>query len=77
MFIGKFYDNEGNEIANIIPKWDIICDFKDVLAIEISDNTISIGIDNDIFIDEEFKLILSDENNQYTSTLIIKVESLL
>lgn len=76
-FTGKFYDDKGNEITNIIPKWDVICDFKDILNISETDNQISIGIDNDNFIDEEFKIILSDENGNYPSSLIIKVESLL
>ena len=76
-FIGKFFDNNGNEVTDIIPKWDIICDFKDVLEIERSNNQIKIGIDNDYYVDEEFKLVLSDDNNDYSSALIIRVESLL
>ena len=39
-----------------------------------------IGIDDDYYIDEEFKLILSDKNksnNITTTSLIIKIESLL
>ena len=77
VFIGKFFDNNGNEVSDIIPKWNIICDFEDVLEIEKSGNQISIGIDNDNYIDEEFKLILSDSNDNYSSTLIIQIESLL
>lgn len=77
VFIGKFFDNYGNEVTGIIPKWDVVCDFKDILNIESSDNQISIGIDNDNYIDEDFKLILSDNNGGYSSTLIIKIESLL
>jgi len=77
VFIGKFYDDKGNEITDIIPKWNIVCDFKNYLEIGESNNQISIGIDNDDFIDEEFKLVLSDKNNQYSSDLIIKIESLL
>ena len=76
-FIGKFFDNNGMEVANIAPKWTIVCDFKDALDIEESGNQITIGIDNDNYIDEEFKLILSDNNGNYSSTLIIQIESLL
>jgi hypothetical protein len=76
-FVGKFFDNFGNEIAKITPKWEIICDFKDYLNIEKSGNQISIGIDNDDYVDEEFKLILSDDNEVYSSAMIIKIESLL
>lgn len=77
LFIGKFYDNNGNEITDILPKWEIICDFKNILEIEQSDNKISISIDNDDYIDEEFKLVLSDINGNYTSSVIVKIESLL
>lgn len=77
VFTGKFYDNIGNEIAEILPKWTVICDFKDYLEIKETENQISIGIDNDDYIDEEFKLILSDNLGQYTSTLLVSVESLL
>ena len=76
-FTAKFFDNYGNEVAKIVPKWDIICDFKNILEIKESDNQIYIGIDNDDYVDEEFKLILSDNNGNYSSTLIIKIESLL
>lgn len=77
IFIGKFFDNNGKEVADIIPKWEIICDFKDALEVKESENQISIGIDNDDYVDEEFKLILSDNNGDYSSTLIVQVESLL
>lgn len=80
VFTGKFYDDEGNEIADAIPHWTIICDFSDKLQVKEFDNCLSIGIDDDSYIDEEFKLTCSDKNNESNiipSTLIIKVESLL
>ena len=80
MFIGKFYDDTGNEVTGIVPHWTIICDFSDKLQVKEIDNYLSIGIDDDTYIDEEFKLICSDANNEYSiipSTLIIKIESLL
>lgn len=77
VFTGKFFDNNGNEITNIIPKWEIIYDFKNYLEIIESGNQITIGIDNDDRIDEEFKLVLSDNNGNYSSSLIIQIESLL
>lgn len=76
-FIAKFFDNEGNEINEIVPKWSIVCDFTNALNIKQSGNRIRIGIDNDDYVDEEFKLILSDTENKFISTLIIKIESLL
>lgn len=77
VFTAKFFDNNGYEITNVIPKWKVICDFEDVLEIEKYNNKISIGVDNDDYIDEEFKLVLSDNDDNYSSTLIIKIESLL
>ena len=80
MFIGKFYDEKGNEVDGIVPHWTIVCDFSDKLQIKEIDNCLSIGIDDDSYIDEEFKLICSDgdnESNTLSSTLIIKIESLL
>lgn len=80
MFIGKFYDDMGNEVMNIVPHWTISCDFSDKLIVKEIDNGLSIGIDDDNFIDEEFKITCSDgnkESNILSSTLIVKVESLL
>lgn len=76
-FIAKFYDDKGNEIEEVIPKWDVICDFTEALNIKQSGNRIRIGIDNDDYVDEEFKLVLSDADNRFVSTLIIRIESLL
>ena len=77
VFTGEFFDSQGNKVVDIIPKWDVICDFKDDLLIDESDNQIKIGIDNDDYIDEEFKIVLSDVNGNYQSSLIIGIESLL
>lgn len=77
IFIGRFYNDNGNEIEDVSVKWDIICDFKNNLEVNQSDNQIQIGIDDDNYVDEEFKLILSDNDNNYSSSLIIKIESLL
>lgn len=72
IFTGKFFDNDGNEI-DIPVHWNIVCDFKDCLEIEQFDNWISIKVDDDSLIDEDFKLVLSDESGKYTSSLIIKI----
>ncbi len=77
VFIGKFYDDLKNEITNITPKWNIVCDFLDELEVDESNNQISISIDNDDYIDEEFKLVLSDTEEKYSSSLIIEIDSLL
>ena len=79
-FFGKFYDEKGKEIKDIVPHWTIVCDFSDKLLIKEIDNYLSIGIDDDSYIDEEFKLICSDENSEsniHSDAIIIKIESLL
>lgn len=76
-FTGKFMDENKKEVTVDFYKWDIICDFKDALVIETLNNQIKISIDDDYYIDEEFKLIFSDKDNRYSDTLIIRIESLL
>ena len=77
VFTGKFYDDEGNEQTSIISKWDIVCDFKEQLKIKEFGNQIAIGIDNDDYIDESIKLVLSDSNGNYVSSLVVQIRSLL
>lgn len=76
-FSARFFDENGNEVSSVIPKWGFICPFQNALDIEYQDNSVLIGIDDDRYIDEEFKLVLSDDRNQYPSSLIITVRSLL
>ncbi len=76
-FSGAFFDESGNEISNIVPHWKIICDFSHALQVEESDNQLIIGIDDDEYVDEEFKIVLSDADGKYSSSLIVRVESLL
>lgn len=90
VFTGKFYDDKGNEITDIAPHWTIVydfpsalhteVDFKKALQAEESGNCLNIGIDDDSYIDEEFKLVCSGGNNEgevLSDDLIIKIESLL
>lgn len=80
MFIGKFYDDTENEVTDMVPHWTIICDFSDKLTVKEVGNSLSIGIDDDAYIDEEFKIVCSDSNkesNIVPSTLVVKIESLL
>lgn len=79
-FIGKFYDEAGNEVNGVVPHWTIACDFANALQINEVDNCLYIGIDDDSYVDEEFKLICSDGNDEggvLHDTLIIRIESLL
>lgn len=80
VFRGKFYDDMGNEVTNIKPHWEVICDFSDKLIQKENDNSLSIGIDDDTYIDDEFKITCSDGNEEsdiLPATLIVKIDSLL
>jgi hypothetical protein len=80
MFVGKFYNDKGNEVEDISPHWTITCDFSDKLMVEEIGNCLKVGIDDDDYIDEEFKITCSDGNKEsdiLSSTLIVRVESLL
>ena len=80
VFVGKFYDDKGDEVMGISPHWTVVCDFSDKLIVKEFDNCLSVGIDDDDYIDEEFKIICSDGNAEsdiLSTTLIVKVESLL
>ena len=80
IFVGKFYDKNGNEVTDVVPHWTIVCDFSNKLQIKEFDNCLSIGIDDDSYIDEEFKIVCSDNNNEseiLSDALIIKIDSLL
>lgn len=76
-FTAKFFDANNVELTGVVPIWNMICPFADSLDIEYVDNDIVIGIDDDAYIDEDFKIILSDDRRQCTSSLLIRVESLL
>lgn len=78
-FYAKFFDENGFEVGDISAKWDIICDFKDALNVNENENEncITISVDDDALVDEEFKLSLSDSDGKYESSIIVRIESLL
>ena len=76
-FTGNFFDSNGKEVVGIVPYWKVYCPFSDALQIEESGNNLIIGIDDDAYVDEEFKIELSDSDGNYSSTLLIQIESLL
>lgn len=76
-FKARFFDENGNEVESVVPMWRFICPFQDALDIEYGDDSITIGIDDDRFIDEDFKLVLSDDRGQYASSILLTVRSLL
>lgn len=76
-FVGTFVNENGEEIDGISTNWEIICDFADSLIVDEEGNSLTIGVDDDSLIDEEFKLTLSDESGNYKSSIIIQIGSLL
>ena len=76
VFVGEFLDSDGNSVDGLSVNWEIVCDFLDHLEVSKSDNQIEISVDDDSLVDEEFRLILSDESGDHTTSLIVKIESL-
>ena len=76
-FVGTFVNENGEEINGVSTNWEIICDFADSLIVNEEGNSLTIGVDDDSLIDEEFKLVLSDESGNYKSSIIIQIGSLL
>lgn len=75
-FKAEFYNSNG-ESVDIEPKWDIVCDFSDKITVIKDSAYIYLSIDDDDYIDEKFKLCVSDDNGNYSSSIIIDVKSLL
>ena len=75
-FTAQFIDDDGVEL-DITPKWQIVCDFVDKLIVTESGNKISIATKDDSCVDEDFRLILTDSEDNYESSLIVSVVSLL
>lgn len=76
-FVGTFVNENGEEINDVSTNWEIICDFADSLIVNEEGNSLTIGVDDDSLIDEEFKLVLSDESGNYKSSIVIQIGSLL
>lgn len=76
-FKARFYNDMGNIVDDVHLNWNVICNFKDEMIIEIQDNIILIGVDNDDYVDEEFKVECSDDTGRFRSSILLKVESLL
>lgn len=75
-FTASFVDREDNEIE-VAPKWSIIYKFAEKLKTKIVGNSIKISVDDDSLVDDDFKLVLTDKNGDYESSIIITIKSLL
>ncbi len=76
-FVGKFLDGDGNEIEGLVPKWTIICDFAQALETTESGNEIKISVQDNAYVDEEFRLVFSDGDGLHSSSIVVAIESLL
>lgn len=75
-FTASFIDEEDNEVE-VTPKWSIVYEYADRLNTKIVGNSIKISVDDDSLVDDDFKLVLTDENGDYESSIIITIKSLL
>lgn len=69
VFMAKFYDDNGNEVA-IQPTWNITSDFTDDLETEVSDNAIAISVNNSKIVNKSFILSLSADGYETISKTI-------
>ena len=69
-FTANFYN--GKNLANdIVPKWEIKCNFMDDLKIVKDNNKVIISLDNDDLIGQYLTLILADTEGNYTADEIL------
>lgn len=75
VFYAKFYDSDGNA-ANILPQWEINCEFEDSLDIEYVENSISISVDNNKLINKSFELSLCADGYEKT-TIVVTIKAFI
>lgn len=74
IFTAKFYDKSGNVATQVIPRWDVECDFVEDLQIEYVDNSIFISVNNKKLINKSFELFLNASGYE-TSNVIITIRA--
>ena len=75
-YTAKFYDYNGNEVADVVPKWTIVCDFMDSLKVTQGD-VLEVAINDDDKIGEQFTIKLIDVDEVFAENeKTITVESL-
>lgn len=75
IFMAKFYDSDGKEIA-ITPQWHINCDFESDLEVEYIGNSISISVNNEKLLNKSFELSLSAYEYK-TANLVITIKGFM
>lgn len=75
-FIALFYLN-GKLVDNVIPKWEINCNFLDELNIVKEENKLTISLDNDDLIGRHITISLTNEEGNYKADeLLLEVVGL-
>lgn len=75
-FTALFYVN-GNLVDNVIPKWEINCNFLDELNIVKEENKLTISLDNDDLIGQYISISLTNEEGNYKADeLLLEVVGL-
>ncbi len=67
----EFTDAAGNIVTDIVPQWNIVCDFKDRIEISETDNIVSLKITDDNFIGETITVVLKNKNGSDDSIDLI------
>lgn len=67
VYLARFYDLDGNELAGIAPTWIIDCDFKEKLDVQYVDNSILISTNSKSLLNKSFKLSLSADGFETTT----------
>ena len=68
VFIGRFFDDNGNE-AVAYPNWEIRGEYADKLKVEYRDNSICISANNKKLINKSFELFLSSDGYESSSVI--------
>lgn len=69
----------GNIInSDVIPKWDIVCDFVDKIGVSLKNDEITLTVDDETLVDRYFRLVLSDKDGAYPqASILIKIIGVL
>lgn len=77
-FEGSFYyTNDNTVVQDIEGSWNVVSDFNDKINIQKVGNKITISVDNDDLIDEDFRIIYSNQDKSCSTSLIVSIRSLL
>lgn len=70
VFVGKFFDSNGNEDKSVVAQWDLDCDFTDKLTLRYTNNAIYIFTKDRSTINKSFELRLRADGYETTSVTV-------